>query len=316
MSDLIPLIISGAPRSGTSLLYNLFDGHPDVSWLIDEGYLFDYLDDLGPLRAEIFLKAMPRDVDALIVGLRDKQIMPPLHVAYIDNPSTGTIVDVQIETPWDEQRFRAALSKPREAGFNGLWRYLAGAYLAGEGAPARRYACMKSPDFAKSARSALSLINSARAIIILRDPLHSIDSLKRSRQMRGAKLLTWPLLAQNAANFLEMSDRLDEMKGGRLMILRYEDLTRNPEGTMRSVAQWLGIPYDPILVQPTMRGQSWPGISSFEATEGIDSAPAKRSIKALNADEVAFLRDVLAGYRTKYGFSEIPKQTSFAEAKS
>ena len=26
-----PLIVSGAPRSGTSLLYNLFDGHPEVA---------------------------------------------------------------------------------------------------------------------------------------------------------------------------------------------------------------------------------------------------------------------------------------------
>jgi Sulfotransferase family len=302
VTDSIPLIISGAPRSGTSLFYNLFDGHPDVSWLVDEGYLFKYLDDLGPEHAALFLKALPSNAEALVAGLRDKQILPPMHIPYVDNRTTGTVADVRVETPWDEQRFRAALAKPRKPGFDGLWRYLAAAYLAGEGAAVRRYVCMKSPDFAQSARAALSLIGTARAIVILRDPLHAIDSLKRSRELRGDKLLTWPLIAQSAADFLEMSARLDAMDADRLMVLRYEELTGNPEATMRRVAHWLDIPYDATLIEPTMRGQRWPGISSFATTYGIETAPAERPIQALDADELAFLRDALAGYRAKYGF--------------
>jgi hypothetical protein len=145
MDTLTPLIISGAPRSGTSLLYNLFDAHPEVSWLVDEGFLFEYLDDLGPAQAETFLAAVPDDIDALIDGIRDKQIMPPMHIAYRDNLETGTVNDVFVETPWDEARFRAALAEPRGPGIAGLWHYLAAACLKGEGAEIRRYACMKAP---------------------------------------------------------------------------------------------------------------------------------------------------------------------------
>ena len=80
-SDCIPLIISGAPRSGKSLLYTLIEGHSEVSWLIDEGLLFEYLYQiraLGPAGAEILLASARRGLDDFILGIRDKQVMPPV----------------------------------------------------------------------------------------------------------------------------------------------------------------------------------------------------------------------------------------------
>lgn len=201
LTDCRPLIISGAPRSGTSLLYNLFDGHSQVAWLVDEGFLFEYLDDLGTDATDIFLDALPADIDPLVAGLRDKQVMPPAHLAYQQSKERGSVSEVEIEAPWDEDAFRAALAESGEASVAGLWRRLVTAWLAGMGEPSKSFACMKSPDYGKSAAGALGTIQESRAIIIFRDPLYAIDSLKRSRELRGDKLLTWPLIAQNIRSF-------------------------------------------------------------------------------------------------------------------
>lgn len=302
MNSSIPLIISGAPRSGTSLLYNLFDGHSQVTWLVNEGFLFEYLEDLGPGGAELFVDAIPGDVTEIAAGLRDKQVIPPLHQAYRQSREQGTVSEVVIEVPWSEQRFLAALAAPRRPGVVGLWQWLVGACLAGLGQQPRRYACLKSPDFAKSGSAAIRNIGEVKALIIVRDPLHAIDSLKRSRELRGEKLLTWPQIALTIAEFRRMLARIEAAPKEALKWLRYEDLVARAEGTMRDVAAWLDIPFEPCLVEPTMCGQQWPGISSFSPTDGIDAEPAERRVQALTAHEVAVIETHLGAFRSTFGY--------------
>lgn len=302
LPDSHPLIISGAPRSGTSLLYNLFDGHNDVAWLVDEGFLFEYLYELGSGGEAVLLDSVPRNVDAVITGLRDKQVMPPVHLPYMQCTARGSVSDVKISAPWDEEAFRAALASRADPGISGLWRWLTLACLSGMGETPKRYACMKSPDYGKSAVAALSTIEETRAIVILRDPLHAIDSLKRSRELRGEKLLTWPLIAKSIRDFQAMRERVAGLSRRNLRILRYESLVSDPEAEMRGIAEWLGIPFDISLLEPTMHGQHWPGISSFKATEGIETSPAERPIRALTSDEQALIRRHLADFRQAFGY--------------
>jgi hypothetical protein len=298
-----PLIVSGAPRSGTSLLYNLFDQHPDVSWLVEEGFLFEYLHDLGRDGLAVWLDSMPSDPDALIAGLRDKQIIPPAHVTYIQSKERGSVSEVEIRAPWDEAMFRAAIAAPFARDIPGVWRHLVGALLAGLGQPARRYACLKSPDYAKSTSSALDLVPAARAVVIVRDPLFALDSLKRSREMRGAKLMTWPLLAQAVRSFQQMHARIEAADQRRFRAVRYETLIAQPDTVMRELAAWLDIPFSPTLLQPTMHGQRWPGISSFRKTEGIETAPSERGIQSLTAEEQSLIRRHLADLRLRFGYA-------------
>ncbi|MEZ5670405.1 MAG: sulfotransferase [Alphaproteobacteria bacterium] len=300
--DCSPLVITGAPRSGTSLIYNLFDGHPEVNWLVDEGFLFEYLDDMGPAGADLFLDAIPVDLNALVAGLRDKQVMPPVERPYRQSRDRGSVSDVEIQADWDEECFIASLAQPARGGVCGLWLRLAHAYLAGMRQDPRRYCCLKAPDYGKSAASALASIPDARAIVIVRDPISSLDSLKRSRELRGEKLLTWPLLAQNVRNFQRLLDRIDTADPDRTRVVRYESLVAEPEPTMRALADWLEIAFDPCLLQPTMRGQHWPGISSFKATDGIETSAARRPVLSLDEAEVDLVTRHLAGFRMRFGY--------------
>mgnify|MGYP001161370678 CR=1 FL=1 len=298
---LAPLIVSGAPRSGTSLLYNLFDGHPEVSWLGDEGFLFEYICDLGDT-ASLFIDALPQDEIALIAGIRDKQLMPPLDQPYVQSRARGSVSDVKIEWDWDEAAFHNALSGSRPFSVNELWRWLAAASVAGLSQLPRKFGCMKSPDYGKSVEAALRWCPDARALLIVRDPLYSLDSLKRSRELREEKLLTWPLLALQVSNFQKLHQRIMSADRDRLMIIRYESLVLDAERIMRDAASWLGIDFDSNLLNPTMHGQSWPGISSFEATSGIETKPAERHIVALSDREQHFVRTALRDLRQAFDF--------------
>ena len=298
-----PLIISGAPRSGTSLLYNLFDGHPDVSFLLIEGYLFEKIFDIGLDNSDLFVAAARRSVADFIAGVRDHHLMPPLEQPYQQSLSLGTVSSHCLDIAWNEERFRESLAT-RLAGLEtvaDLWRLLVDAYMAGMGAPVRRYACLKSPDYGKSTLAAVHTIAAARGIVILRDPLLALDSLKRSRELRGEKKLTWPEFARCVAEMKAMLERLEKAPGEAVRWVRYERLVEDPDSVMRELAAWLEIEFDPCLLEPTMLSQAWPGISSFAATSGVDTGPARRTTQALDDDELSLARGAFEAFGS-FGF--------------
>ncbi len=298
-----PLIISGAPRSGTSLLYNLFDGHSDVSFLLIEGYLFEKIFDIGVDNTDMFVAAARRSVSKFIAGVRDHHLMPPLEQPYVQSLNLGSVSNHHLEIAWNEDRFRESIAArlPELESVVDLWRLLVDAYMAGIDAPVCRYACLKSPDYGKSTVAAVRTIPAARGIIILRDPLLALDSLKRSRELRGEKKMTWPEFARCVAEMKAMLRRLENAPGEAVRWVRYERLVEDPDCVMRELAAWLDIDFGPCLLEPTMLSQTWPGISSFAATSGVDSGPARRATQALDEDEISLARGAFEAFE-KFGF--------------
>jgi len=296
-----PLVISGPPRSGTTLVYTLFDGHPDIFWMISEGHFFEYLSDLGEGAAGSFCEAADRDLEALVQGLRDREVLPDVTDGY--RQEAGTTSKMHVPIPWDEEAFRRKLADLRLGSVPAFWRGLVEAYAAALGRPPRRYACMKSPDYGKSAEGAIRNHPEARVLVVTREPLYVANSLKRSRDMRGAKLLNWPGLALFAASMNQMAARVSALPPERVRVVRYEALVSEPEATMRAIAQWLGIEMHPSLLAPTVLGQPWPGHSSFAPTSGIETTPATRGLAALDEHDLRFLRKHVAPYARTFGYA-------------
>lgn len=298
----VPLIVSGAPRSGTSLLYNLFDGHGDVTWLLNEGFLFEYLYDLGDSGVPIFLDAARMPLADFIGGLREKDVMPPLHQPYRQTMDRGSVSEITVNNPWSEEAFQAALKDANFDDVSGLWTHLVAAYGAALGQQIERFVCLKAADYGKSVFAALRWMPETRGVLIVRDPLRALDSLKRSRELRGERLLSWPAMAQAIADMQAMHRQVVAL-GNKIYWLRYEDLVTNPEPTMRALADWIGLTFEPSLLEPTMAGQSWPGISSFKPTKGIEETPSKRPIRALSDADVALAERHLADFKATFGYA-------------
>jgi len=46
-------------------------------------------------------------------------------------------------------------------------------------------------------------------------------------------------------------------------VIKYEDILTNPEKSMKKLADFIGVKYDPILLKPTLKGKLWLGNSSL-----------------------------------------------------
>ena len=300
-----PLLISGPPRSGTTLVYSLFDGHPDIFSLVTEGYLFEYLHDLPDSGVAAFIDAGRLPAAEFVAGLRAKDVMPPLHRPVRLGTTNPAIAKETATLDWSEDRFLAALDVGRAASVGELWYGLARAYAAALGRPPARYCSMKAPDYGKSAMAATSHIAEAKAIVVVREPIRALDSLKRVREMRGLreKLLTWPVLAQCVAEMNALAERLHRADPDRVTWLRFEDLTARPEATMRRIAAWCGLDFQPSLTRPSVLGRDIPSNSSFEAVLDIQDSVATRGVRRLSAGEIDFACRNLGRFLNFFGYA-------------
>jgi hypothetical protein len=290
----IPLVLSGPPRSGTTLFSALLDGHSEINWFIDEAFYFEHLHVLGRENFERFVKAGMLAPQGLIEGLRDRSLMPPTHVPPVDFPS--------LRYAWSEERFRNAIAHGTAGSPRELWALLRDAYIAGFGYAPRRYVSIKAADYGRSVFGALDYFAEARGVIIVREPIAALASLKAYRQKRNAKLLTWPTLVQAVVDMNRLAAEVDRLDRERLRIVRYEDFAEAPEPTMRSICDWLGVRFEPTLLEPSMMGQPWSNNSSFSAGEsGVASLPQRRAATLADAERDYALW-ALGPFRKRFGY--------------
>ncbi len=60
---------------------------------------------------------------------------------------------------------------------------------------------------------------------------------------------------------------------------------------MRKIADFMGLPFSERFLRPTMNGQDWYGLSSFDLMNGISDAPLSRGIKVLSPWEIDLILD-------------------------
>ena len=85
---------------------------------------------------------------------------------------------------------------------------------------------------------------------------------------------------------------LERYGPARVRVVRFEDLIGRTEPVMRSVAEFAGIDFDPVLLEPTFNGEPIRANSSFAVAEaGILSAPLERRTALSEAEREAIDRE-------------------------
>ncbi|MFP4053517.1 MAG: sulfotransferase family protein [Phycisphaerae bacterium] len=143
----------------------------------------------------------------------------------------------------------------------------------------------------------LEALPDARAIVVVRDPRavcasNNVTEAKYpwiflTRQWRKLAAIAWQLAQSSPAG------------QGRVMLLHYEDLIREPEQTARAMCEFIGVDFDPNLVDPRTfvdgAGEPWVQNSSHfdgKAIFNVRSLDKWRS--ALSEREVACVESVCA----------------------
>jgi hypothetical protein len=136
-----------------------------------------------------------------------------------------------------------------------------------------------------------------RLVSIVRDPrswylsargYRDIDPSERRERDYGTIEAAVALWRESAEAMLAAHERYGE----RFRAVVFEDLLTEPEATMRSLAAYLGIAYDPILTRPTFNGLPIKADSSFAMSgHGVSSEPLMRYRTILSAEEIAYIEE-------------------------
>jgi hypothetical protein len=121
-----------------------------------------------------------------------------------------------------------------------------------------------------------------RLISILRDPLSWFSSAQgRDPNADPAELIE--LWRKSANEMLRASRGFKE----QVRIVRFDDLVLKTKDTMRGLAKFLEITFDPVLAEPTFNGYPVGANSSFaEDRTGVISDPVERYKDVLSEEQI------------------------------
>ncbi len=247
--------LGGHRKTGTTLLLNLFDGHPQLcTFPPDSGFFYGYY--------------------------------PPYEAGqYSDEEKKSRIIDVMYGNLRNNlERLEAwqgrslpldALSRrflERMEGVPCTARHLlleaVSAFRDTVGTPAEHRVerwVEKTTSTEIYASAVFEWFPDARFIHLVRDPRDNFGSLKSGWQARyqdyndRIETLLQSLLDRGGLGLKLAALNAERFGDHRYRVVRFEDLTRDPEAVMRSLASFLGIAFDEVLLKPTFLGVPWQG---------------------------------------------------------
>ena len=263
------IFIVGHPRSGTSLLRALLDGHPDLLVLPFESHLFDWV---GANEA----------VHALLARTR---LWPTLHR---HRPSLSrTDAELMLEKAFEG----ADNPRARLLALVDGWRELTGAATP-------VHWVEKTPRHLSEADTLLRWFpDDVRVVIMRRDPRDVMASALRQKPSRSIFSLA---LTAHIAHEVARGYESDE----RFLEVGYEALVRDPEAVMGEVGEFIGITEHPVLVQPTVMGAKYSGNSRFESElDGVSQSGVGRFRTVLSRSQLEKAEVLLASVMEAGGYA-------------
>ncbi|MDX1975778.1 MAG: sulfotransferase [Rickettsiales bacterium] len=246
MKPLSAIFIGGFPKSGTTLLATLLDGHPELMVFPEETSVLAIRHNVRTLKSKKkFIRTrsgarvpgLPAEENVFKSGVRDYSWIPDQEY------STG---------------LRKALSPAKND------RELLEAILKNwiEFDPKRdrnnwKYFVEKTPLNELYYRKILAWYPEAKFLYIIRDPRDNLLSYSKKKMARRPI----PLLIERWKQSYHTAKLLESK--GIIHIIRYRDLVSDPIKEMKKVAAFLHIEFHSCLIRPTRGGIPWEGNSMF-----------------------------------------------------
>jgi len=275
------LFLGGAPKSGTTLLLSLLDGHPKLVVLPEETHFLEQYPRyaaLGSFSAKLRRLLEQSDLRVLIQGRSlPKKVSPSPDVRDyqgFDHDRFVQMVTSAVEQPWMDDSL--------------LLSETARAYAIAAGCNWRECICWveKTPANTDDPETLFRLFPEAKLLQVVRDPRAVFASRKKrlvNRYGRYAKshrlVREWNRSSRQVPKLLS--------RGDHYMVIRYEDFVQAPRAGLEQVCRFIGIECLPELFSPTRGGKHWEGNSSFQnGFSGISADSVDHWKKELTEDEV------------------------------
>ena len=256
-----PVFVCGHHRSGTTLLQELLDDHPQLLVIPVEATYFASFPELAAARAT------PRLLDAFVAEWISR-LIDPNGKRHFHLGRASVARNPPLEFARSLLAWYGLLAKQPDvpAGLGPLWA-LAAAYrdtVAPEQTP--RCWVEKTPLNECHVRR-LARLPEARFIQLVRDPAATLRSQLADLRAAAVPDVEAAEQAWRIGRSLRLALRNPRAARGRYLVLRYEDLVSTTEREMTRVRQFLAIDPNATLQTPTVLGQAVASNSAFERSQ-------------------------------------------------
>ena len=300
-----PVFVTGCARSGTTLFTRLLDGHPGVLVFPIELKYFRYLD--VPTFFPNMKLASCSTPRAAVAAAVDSPFMAPLYGADDSVRRRKRVLEVVSEKV-DAHRFRESLhALDGITDHRTAFLHFFCALLDGLGRKAGELEHVsiveKTPFQEQNVEALLDAFPDARFIQMVRNPYAvAVSWRNRSGSQRvkpelpGLQLESLARARSNARKY-----------PANYRVISYEDLAADTRRVMTDAAAFLGLPFDPVLLEPMILGERWGGNSSI--TEKNFSGVSPEMIDAWRDEilpiEVHGVNQVLSDHLAHFGYERM-----------
>ncbi len=267
-----PIFICGHPKAGTSLVRAIFDSHPQLVVYPEETIFFRRF---LPQARGLDLESQIALAEQLLVHIFRWNAANPLPDQE-DFPGRDYSA-----IPFDEVcrvMLQIARQDYRHPGDLLSAAVLAFGQVSGQAGPQTRGWVEKSPYNEYFANQIFAWWPEGRCIQVLRDPRDNFVSYRRKHPDWAPEFFAANWRRSTQVGLQNQAHYGKE----RYYVLRYEDLTCEPEKELQKLVDFLQIEWDAALVSPTRAGEQWRGNSMFaNQFQGISAAPVARWKEAL-----------------------------------
>jgi hypothetical protein len=276
-----PVFICGHHRSGTTLLQNLLDGHPQLLVLPSEGTYFSsfrYVARRAP--SELSLNRFAAEWIARCV---DPNFAPHFRLGISDATRVPAVEFARALFGWHE-----ALRTRVAPEFAALLALVAAYRATASPACAPQGWVEKTPRNERFAELFASF-TAARFIQVVRDPRSVLASLGELSRAHGSfdAATSARTIGESLRCAAQNSRTLDE----RYLVVRYEDLVDRRAEQMERVREFLGVDAGATLLEPTAGRRPVAANSSFGAPTAVKSdralPPAQLALLSVYAADAA-----------------------------
>lgn len=257
-----PVFVCGAPRSGTTLMRDLLDGHPMLSVLPSEGRYFGTW--------EKRLASDPGSAMAIwtrewLQRLVNPMNQPPYWLLGRGGGGGDPYIRFARSMPgWAEQFGASPL----------VTLALAIAALHPAGIEQIRYWVDKTPGYETRLEAIWSQFPRARVIVMVRRPEAIAASYATGVARSGVRALQTAAMLRNVARSYAATRRAARRApAGQMLLVCYEALAADRAGAMARVAGFLGIEWHDALLRQSILGQEAEPNTSFYGIARTSFAP-------------------------------------------
>lgn len=304
-----PVFICGAGRSGTTLLSNLLDGHSELLVLPNETHILQYFKAYKEeARKTFFLRDYLFTEDILVYTSPSyrEEINKPLTFIYgagaawdLSSVNGEAFIETYTKSLQENEINLAVLYKAMAVS-------LFNSYSPPDQSSYPKSFVEKRPlDNEISAILLKEHFPKARFIHILRDPRTRYASAKRRRIISRMRFKYCPRL--NDKDFVRghaeismlsfvLAKRNQALLGDDYLVIKYEDLTSQPDEVMKTVSDFLFLPWEAILLTQTCLGKKMGSASSFKTVLDRVTATNANRMKAYHSLTSRFERMIVNLY--------------------